>query len=736
VDSGNQRSRLATLIEDAIARWRSGERPDAAAFFERHPEIGSKKELALDLIHEELCLRREAGDTVVASTFVARFPAYQSSVVKMLQVEQYGEANPQFAEALAESLWPQPGQSFQGFEIVEPLGRGAMARVYLARETDMGRRPVVVKVSQHGGHEAHLLGKLEHDNIVAAHSVKHDDETGMTVICMPLLGTATGLNLLDAAFRKAERPLASADVIGQTARRYRPAEVVNEEHLKEAISFSSLSYVEGIVWIGQQLAEGLAAANALGVVHHDIKPSNVLLAWSGRPMLLDFNLSSGAEHASDRIGGTIAYMAPERIDLLREEGAAREEGFEEQALDPQPDIFSLGVLLYELLTGRLPVQPMDAEGTDDAALKRWRESRVQSVAPPSRLNDAVDATIDQIILRCLAVDPAQRYATAAELSAALRAYLHPRARAARWARRHRRGLLASAAALAISMAAGGAYWATRPPAHEVYYQEGLQRFAAGDYAGAVTALTNSLADQPDSVKALFARGQSHYWLGVENGADRDHRFELAQADFAAAGDLDNQGLFWFCAACCGLSGPTGAGHLKRAIEANFDEAAVRCNLGVNFDNSGQRNLAINEFTGAIVKNKQLQEAYLERAFVYMNEAATTTNPKLLPLAVADIERAEELGPPSRRLHFIAARIHADRLKQTGSGREEAAEHLQRFIELGGDPDKYKSDNLLGPLLKQLGPLDTLPPTELRAAPDPPRGVLPPKSADLSDFPLR
>ena len=728
MDGGDQRSRLWNLVEDAIARWRSGEKPDAAAFLAQHPEIGSRKELVLDLIHEEFCLRREAGDTVVASTFVARFPAYRSSVVKMLQVEKFGEVNPQFAMALAESLWPQPGQSFQGFEIVEPLGRGAMARVYLAREIDMGLRPVVIKVSQHGGHEAHLLGKLEHDNIVAAHSVKHDDETGMTVICMPLLGTATGLDLLEA-FRQADRRLPSAATIGEVARARQPEGVVKTEHLREAIGFSRLSHVEGIVWVGQQLAEGLAAAGALGVVHHDIKPSNVLLAWSGRPMLLDFNLSSGAEHASDRIGGTVAYMAPERIDLLLEEDVILQED-----LDPRPDIFSLGVLLYELLTGHLPVQPMDADGSDEAALKRWREARTQPVPPPSQLNPDVDPAIDRIVLRCLAVDPAERYASAAELSAALGAYLHPGARAARWARRNRRSLLATATALLLTISAGGTYWATRPPAHEFYYQQGLRLFDSGDYPGAVQAFTSSLADKPDSVRTLFARGQSFYWLGVESGTDRQQQFKLAEADFVAAGNLDNRGLIWFCAGCSGLEYGTGAGHLGSALQSRYDEAAVRCNLGVHYDIKGSRDLAINEYTEAINRNDQLQEAYLERALAYYNNARAgvlgkTAKSRVLAGAVEDIETANALGPPSRRLYLVAARIHALAGEHAGTGSVDATRYLRQWIDVGGDPRKYESDKLLAPLLKQLGPLadrDRI--SEIRTSPDPPRGVLPPKAA--------
>ena len=463
----DERTRLWTLVEDAIARWREGEQPDAAGFLARHPEIGSRKTLALDLIHEELCLRKESGDTIVPSTFIERFPDYRSSIAKMIAVEQYGSENPGFAEALGESMWPQVGQEYQGFEIVEPLGRGAVARVYLARETAMGRRPVVIKVSQHGGHEAHLLGKLEHPNVVAAHSVKHDEASGMTVICMPLLGTATGLDLLDAAFRKPGPP-PTAKIVGQVARQYQPAGLVKEESLLEVFPFARRTYVEGIVWLGKELAVGLAAAGKIGVAHRDIKPSNVLLAWSGRPMLLDFNLSSGEGQAGDRVGGTLAYMAPERIELLLADRSAGEE-----KVDPRPDVFSLGVVLYELLAGRLPVQPMDAEGSDAASMRRWLESRRQPIAPPSQFNRQVDAAIDRTVLRCLAVDQAKRFATAGDLAADLAAYLSPQQMAARWLRRNRRSVILGSLATGAAAVAGGVYWSRLPPYHELKYQEGL-----------------------------------------------------------------------------------------------------------------------------------------------------------------------------------------------------------------------------------------------------------------------
>jgi tetratricopeptide (TPR) repeat protein len=410
---------------------------------------------------------------------------------------------------------------------------------------------------------------------------------------------------------------------------------------------------------------------------------------------------------------------------------------------------------------------MDAEGSDDASLRRWRESRSQPIVPPSQINAEVDRTIDRIILRCLEVNPEQRYASAEELSADLQAYLRPSARAARWARRHRRGLLATAAAVVLSLAAGGAYWVTRPPAHEVYYQEGLRLheqgnyagamdafsqsvafaptsqkalsahsesayqeglrlYAAGDYSRAIDALSLSLSGNPRSVKALFARGQSYY---------RQRDFDSAQQDFEAAAQLEDRGLFWFCAGCCGIATTDTKGGiaLARAHKLGYDEAAVRCNLAVLMESKGRKG-AIDEYTEAIRINPRLQEAFVERAFARMNEA-TAGNPEVLADAVTDIRQAEQLAAPSRRLYWLAARLHALSGRQSPADREQAKEYLLRWIAAGGDPKRHMSDAVLGKLLQELGRLDhLLREPDVRAAPDPPRGVLPPLEADLARLP--
>jgi tetratricopeptide (TPR) repeat protein len=497
----------------------------------------------------------------------------------------------------------------------------------------------------------------------------------------------------------------------------------------------------------------------LGIVHRDIKPSNVLLAWSGRPMLLDFNLSWGIDQEGDRIGGTVAYMAPERITALLAAEPPVEEG-----LDPRPDIFSLGVVLYELLTGRLPVQPMDAEGSDEASLRKWLAARSQPIAPPSQLNRDVDAAIDRIVLRALAVEPGERFATAAELVSELAAYLGPRQRAARWTRRHRRRLLLSTAAATLVLVVGGAYWATRPPYHEVqyqeglrfhdagdflgaiqaydkaladepslakahaargqsYYQEGLRLYDVGDHSGAIEAFTHSLADEPQSVNALFARGQSYYWSGD---------YPSAQKDYAAAAAIEDRAIFSFCAACCALSDASAANYLATALKLGHDEAEVYCNLGVYYSNRNPRT-AVDSFRGAIAKNDRLRVAYVELANALFNELSS--NEAALGEALKCAEKAIELGARSKRLYLLATRLHLKAGASDPQSRQRAEECCRQWLAYGGDPELSKNDRLLGPLIEKFKGLESGPTLAPSADQDDlRRGVLPPRTADLSRLP--
>jgi serine/threonine protein kinase len=714
-------TKLIDLVEDAIDRWRESRQPDAASFLEAHPEVGTRRALALDLIHEEWCLRKELGETVLLSSFLERFSDYRSSVAKMVAVQNGVEADPNLVETISESLWPKVGQEYQGFSIVEPLGRGAYARVYLARELSMGNRPVVIKVSQLSDHEAHLLGKLEHPNIVTAYSVRHDPASKLTVICMPLLGTATGLDLLDAAHRSTETPR-SAEVIGQVSRRYVPPGFVREESFRPVWDFASHSFVEGILWIGQELATGLAVAGRLGIAHQDIKPSNILFAWSGRPMLLDFNLSSGEYEPGERLGGgTVTYMPPERIRFLLPGASSKSE-----EIDPRHDIFSLGVVLYELLTGKWPKRPAAANGTDEFSLRTWLDCWEQPVVPPSRLNRAVDAAVDRIVLRCLAFDPRLRYAAADELHADLSEYLSPWQSSVRWGRRNRRGLLAAGLLGASALVGGSAFWATRPPLSELYYQDGLAFYNAGNHPSAVASFTASLDEEPGSAKVLFARGQSHFQM---------HEFALAEQDYLAAVQREPKATLWFAAGVCALqrNDEVAAQYFTNAQNAGYDVRACKCNWMICLaEKRGEVRSALTNLRRQSDGKNPFRPALIERSRLLLAEGTAGDN-RAVDEGLDAIARADLMRPLSREELYSATLLATLKLDTDDTALTKAANYFVRLRALDGPNKVYDRNLLLQKLFAEDPALREIPPgMATPTPPDPPHGVVPPDTAILDE----
>jgi hypothetical protein len=169
------------------------------------------------------------------------------------------------------------------------------------------------------------------------------------------------------------------------------------------------------VELGAQLAEGLAAVHACGLLHRDLKPANVLIGRDGAPRLVDFGLSvfHGAAPPGE-VAGTLQYMAPEQA------------GGEADRIDPRTDVWGLGAVLYAALTGRAPYEGRDAlELLEKARLGRFR--------PPQELRSDLPEAVNRVTLRCLAAEAARRYASASEAAEALRQCLHRKKRpAVRW----------------------------------------------------------------------------------------------------------------------------------------------------------------------------------------------------------------------------------------------------------------------------------------------------------------
>jgi serine/threonine protein kinase len=276
------------------------------------------------------------------------------------------------------------GEAVPGYEVLAEFARGRTATVYRARQRSTGQ-VVALKVlptarpgSARGvallRHEAHVLGELDHPNVVRVYDC----------------GEAEGLAYLVTEF--VDGLTLKLHTLGQ------PQPVAPAAALVE------------------ELARAAAHVHKRGIVHRDLKPANVLLAPSddeegrhyGVPKLTDFGLAlrlrdrSGAPGPPGAVVGTPSYMAPEQA-------AGAEVG-------PEADLWSLGAILYELLTGRPPFLGADVMETLELV-------RTAEVVPPRALRPEAPAELEVVCLRCLSRDPAGRFAAAAELAKALRRFL-------------------------------------------------------------------------------------------------------------------------------------------------------------------------------------------------------------------------------------------------------------------------------------------------------------------------
>lgn len=329
------------------------------------------------------------------------------------------------------------------------LGRGAFARVYLAREQGLAGRHVALKLSAKLAGESQTLARLQHSNIVPIYSVHRHGP--YHVICMPFLGSATVADLL-AAYREAGGLPGSGKGLLSTLAAHasrtemdEPAGEKGEPAERSRVTaerLEQLSYTDAVLWLGVQLADGLAHAHERGVLHRDLKPANVLLADDGRPLLLDFNLAAdegGDPREQANTGGTLRYMTPEALAAL----AAHT-----PHADLRGDLYALGLILFELVTGEFPF-PDPPRGGWPETLARMEADRRLPGTDAARVRHALAPGVASILATCLHPDPARRYSSAVELREDLQRQLDDRPlavapnrslreRVRKWAKRHPR----------------------------------------------------------------------------------------------------------------------------------------------------------------------------------------------------------------------------------------------------------------------------------------------------------
>jgi eukaryotic-like serine/threonine-protein kinase len=382
----------APRIEDHLAPA-AGQQDQAPAEGSADPD---RMRLALlrELVRIDIAYRSRAGQAPEAEEYLQRFPGLgRSWVAGVLAAELARGQRPAAAPtrpgtdtaAGRGSSDPAPAEPprslpapFGDYELLEEIARGGMGVVYKARQVGLGRL-VALKMILTGGRlpegavrrfhrEAQAAAALDHPNIVAVHaSGQHE---GCPYYCM-------------------------AYVEGDNLR-----EVVRRDGLPAPHQAAD--------WL-RAVAEAVAFAHRQGIIHRDLKPENVLLDRQGRLRVTDFGLACQFEAAgpADRLThtgqvlGTPAYMSPEQALGLRE------------AVGPATDVYSLGGILYFLLTGQAPFL-----GRTPTEVLVHVTTRAPT--PPREVNPQASAALESVCLRCLEKDPARRYPSAEALAAALR----------------------------------------------------------------------------------------------------------------------------------------------------------------------------------------------------------------------------------------------------------------------------------------------------------------------------
>ncbi|HID21768.1 MAG TPA: tetratricopeptide repeat protein, partial [Planctomycetaceae bacterium] len=436
------------------------ERFDAQQVLRDYPELADHDEAVLDLAYEDVCRRLEAGEAVDVRAFAARFPTVRDSLLRALEIPAQFLPPSAAKERITHLLWPAPGDEFLQFHLQEELGRGAFSRVFLAAEPRLGNRRVVVKLCPRGlgDREAQALGQLEHPHVMPVYSVRTDVVTDLTAICMPFLGRATLADVL-RELPPGRRPPLDGELIDRVVENLNrrnadapPLTAPSDQPRRWTRWAFRLrmreSYVEAIVRIGAQLAAALVYTHSRGLLHADIKPSNVLLRSGGQALLFDFNLSLSKWLSEIGIGGTLEYMPPEQLRAIAHKQ-------DRAQLDARSDLFSLAATLYQSLSGRLPFGPAPENGKPAEQARQLLRRQQRPPDPLNELNPDVPAGLARVIHQCLAFEPAQRLRTAAELQDVLRSFNRATARALRRIRPRRRTTVAAACSLmALGIAAG------------------------------------------------------------------------------------------------------------------------------------------------------------------------------------------------------------------------------------------------------------------------------------------
>jgi predicted Ser/Thr protein kinase len=379
---------------DLERRWQRGRKVLLDAYLKSYPELGTAETLPADLVWAEFRVRQRFGSRADLAEYQRRFPNQADELRRLAAGAPDPPAAPEAAVAtratggvrdstrvtagrVAPTVAPEPSGQFGRYRILRKLGQGGMGAVYLAHDEKLDRQ-VALKVPRFGPDDGpEMLERFEREARAAA-TVSHPN------ICPVYdVGEVGGVHFVTMAYVEG-RPLSGLVQPGKPLPQRPVAALV------------------------RKLALAMEEAHRRGVVHRDLKPSNVMVDRRREPVVMDFGLArrAGAGEARLTRGGTVlgtpAYMSPEQARGDADVG-------------PASDVYALGVVLYELLTGRLPF-----EGAPGAVL-----AQVLTKEPPapSKRRPDLDSPLEAVCRKAMAKEPAARYRSMREMADDLGRYL-------------------------------------------------------------------------------------------------------------------------------------------------------------------------------------------------------------------------------------------------------------------------------------------------------------------------
>lgn len=390
----------------------------------------------------ESLLSRTRGSARPIESVAPDTPAWLARVVmRCLErnpADRYASAQDIEADLLARDVCPFPAVALSGgsltpgtmigsrYRIEAEAGEGGMGKVYRALDLELQRTVALKVVRPELASSPGILDQLKHEISISS-QISHKN-----VLRVHDLGEASGLRFVSMAWAEGE-DLASL--------------------LKRTGSLPE----EQVIQLGVEIGEGLEAAHEQGVSHRDLKPSNVLLTSGGHACIADFGLAHSLKSLPEAgqgtpvpTSGTPRYMSPEQVDGV--------------SVDHRTDIYSLGLILYEMATGRIPFN-------DESVFQTMTQRITEKPVSPKVVNPALSTDLTNVILKCLEQDPAKRYETVTELLNDLQT--HPAGAAPKPRRLNTVAWVVTSAALLLAILSTTWMWrhragATLPPVNGKY----------------------------------------------------------------------------------------------------------------------------------------------------------------------------------------------------------------------------------------------------------------------------